>query len=475
MERVTLKRCKLVNFESHADSEIEFSNGFNAIVGPSCSGKTSLSRALRAVTVPKSFSQGWVREGYPFCTIRWESNLGWLEAKKGEGINEFSYFINNETPKAVDMKAPGEKAFEIAKKILGVDSIRIETVGDKKKTNSRIDINLMKQNDPEGLLDESGKNKLFLFDSLCGIMDSEDIRDGIKSKLGELKKNSTELLSQLSQIKSGGIEQKKVNDAREEYNSLADDFDSISAHKQILIEIIDTFSIMEGKRSEIQVLDNSLLKDYWLPDGGIVNLFRANRKKWVEELGLDEGLIKSWKNVQGLVETTGGELEKISTINVEQIDSFKQMKEKLFHVEQFINARLSQETIELKIDSLGSTVDAGSVKDLLQRKDLVDSWVSIEGQLAGLQRSLEGLAVVCDTSRVRELLTLLEAGRVLYKSKVDMQGAVSRLTIDLRDEDFQIEKLNKQKKDLLSQIDCCPVTGRAITNICSLWDMKEEK
>jgi DNA repair exonuclease SbcCD ATPase subunit len=472
MERVRIKKIILHNFESWSDGEIPFSEGFNAIVGASCSGKSSILRAIRAVTTPRAFCQGWVREGYPFCTIRIETTVGWLEAEKGEGINKFNYFIDGETPDVVKMKAPAGKEFDIAKRILGVDTIRIETVGDKKKNNSKVDVNLMRQSEPLGLLAESGKNKAFLFDTICGIEDSEGVRDGLKTKLGELKKKQDELISSLSQVKLGGIPEKKVQDAREEYNALADSFDDIDCMRKTLIEIMDTFSISDVKRSEIQVLDNSLLKDYWLPDGGIIDLFRINSKKWVEALDLIESSLKSWESTSKMVQSTDLTIQGIKTIPLGDITEKKYLVEQLFHVEQFVTARVAQETIELKIDSLGAIVETSATKELLHKKNVIDEWVSVEGQLTGLQRSLEGLAVVCDTSKVRELLTLLEDGRVLYKSKVCLEGAVSKATIDLRDEDYQIGFLNQQKKDLLSKIDVCPVTGRAIGEVCSVFEMK---
>jgi chromosome segregation ATPase len=44
-----LKSLRIINFESHKDTTINFTDGFNVIIGQSDGGKSSIIRAIAAV------------------------------------------------------------------------------------------------------------------------------------------------------------------------------------------------------------------------------------------------------------------------------------------------------------------------------------------------------------------------------------------------------------------------------------------
>jgi DNA repair exonuclease SbcCD ATPase subunit len=474
MDRIVVKRCRLQNFEGYVDGEIEFSEGFSAIVGPSCSGKTSISRALRAVCIPKSFSQGWVREGQPFCLIRWESNIGWLEAKKGEGINEFEYEIFGDSKGVVKMKSPGETAFEIAKKILGVESIRIESVGDKKKVGSRVDVNMMKQSSPEGLLGETGKNKQAIFDTLCGISDSEDIREGIKVTLRDKKKTNDELVSQLSQIRAGGIPEKKVQEEREAYNDLADSFDDITSQKQTFIEIMSSFSIITEKTKEVETIGNSLQKDYKLPVGGVIDLFRTNTKKWMEELTLIQRLLNECQWASVVVASTTDDIEKLKAIPKSKLHVEALKANQLFYVEQFLAVQSALSKVETDIEKLGKPIDIEGLKKVISKKKILDQWMELDKLLSDAKVAIDKLAVGCSPAKAKELNGLVESAREVYKRWSAVSVAVGDNEKSISKLDDEIMGLVDKKKGLLDGIDTCPITGKIITEFCSVWQLKQE-
>jgi DNA repair protein SbcC/Rad50 len=60
---VTIKSIHLVNFQSHADTHIDFSPGVNVIIGPSRNGKTSILRALRWVAENRPSGEAFKRHG----------------------------------------------------------------------------------------------------------------------------------------------------------------------------------------------------------------------------------------------------------------------------------------------------------------------------------------------------------------------------------------------------------------------------
>lgn len=83
-----IKKMILKNFESHENSEIEFSDGLNLIIGQSNQGKSSIVRAL-AVVVANRFDKESVRTGKDFCSITVMTEKGSVTAERGEDTNHW--------------------------------------------------------------------------------------------------------------------------------------------------------------------------------------------------------------------------------------------------------------------------------------------------------------------------------------------------------------------------------------------------
>ncbi len=83
-----IRKVILKNFESHENSEIEFTGGFNLIVGQSNQGKSSIVRAI-ALAVANRFTKESVRTGAEFCTVRIETDRGFVQVERGEKVNRW--------------------------------------------------------------------------------------------------------------------------------------------------------------------------------------------------------------------------------------------------------------------------------------------------------------------------------------------------------------------------------------------------
>ena len=83
-----IKKMIIKNFESHENSEIEFSDGLNLIIGQSNQGKSSIVRAL-AVVVANRFDKESVRTGKDFCSITVMTEKGSVTAERGEDTNHW--------------------------------------------------------------------------------------------------------------------------------------------------------------------------------------------------------------------------------------------------------------------------------------------------------------------------------------------------------------------------------------------------
>ena len=83
-----IRKVTLKNFESHESSEIDFTEGLNLIIGQSNQGKSSIVRAI-AMVVANRFTIESVRTGTEFCTVRIDTDKGFVQAERGESRNHW--------------------------------------------------------------------------------------------------------------------------------------------------------------------------------------------------------------------------------------------------------------------------------------------------------------------------------------------------------------------------------------------------
>ena len=115
-----IKSIQLSNFQSHKDSQLEFSDGVNVIVGRSDSGKTAKLRALNWIVSNRpsgdAFRSSW--GGDTIVSIDLED--GQIIARKKSSKDNF-YRLNGHTFKAFGQDVPEE-----IRKILNLESINTQ-------------------------------------------------------------------------------------------------------------------------------------------------------------------------------------------------------------------------------------------------------------------------------------------------------------------------------------------------------------
>jgi len=89
-----LKKIILKNFQSHEDSEINFNNGFNCIIGPNNSGKSSLIRALSFIFEGR-FNKSWIRTGTNQTLVEVILDNLSIKREKGDRLNKVKIVDDN--------------------------------------------------------------------------------------------------------------------------------------------------------------------------------------------------------------------------------------------------------------------------------------------------------------------------------------------------------------------------------------------
>ena len=153
-----IKKLKLVNFQSHKDTEIDFVNGFNCIVGSSRSGKSSIVRALNFMFFDE-WSNTYVRNGadYAAVSILLDNDV-YVERRKGS-VNEIIVKQPDGTSKVFStfgIDAPPE-----VKTLLAVHPVAIDA-------DYTVNINVADQDSPLFLLPASAPAKTKFLNRLTG-------------------------------------------------------------------------------------------------------------------------------------------------------------------------------------------------------------------------------------------------------------------------------------------------------------------
>lgn len=251
-----LKKVRLRNFESHEDSEIEFTNGFNLLVGESNSGKTSIIRALDLVC-SNSFNKDSVRNGHRYCEVYLENDIGWVECRRGEGINEWRCFDGSEIK---EFKAIGAGVPEEVGKILGLGERRLGGIKEKP--------NFMFQLEKHYLLSEVDGKKATsnlvarLMDNAIGLGGMEDLIKNLASDLSKAKKALTKKQEEIDLVKAEMIDDSlfsRIKGVVDQSRSLFEEVGSVKRD----YEVADSF-VREYKHylELLKETEKSSLKDF---------------------------------------------------------------------------------------------------------------------------------------------------------------------------------------------------------------------
>jgi hypothetical protein len=145
---------------------------------------------------------------------------------------------------------------------------------------------------------------------------------------------------------------------------------------------------------------------------------------------------------------------------------------KMFHVEQYLGVKSALSKVEADIEKLGKPVDIEALKVGIAQKKILDQWMELDKLLSDAKVAIEKLAVGCSPAKAKELNGLVESAREVYKRWSAVSVAVGDNEKSISKLDDEINGLVDKKKGLLDGIDTCPITGKIIGEVCSVFEMK---
>ena len=214
-----LKKLHIVNFQSHKDTTIEFSNGFNVFEGQSDGGKSAIIRAIAAVCYNK-WTNDSVRIGEKETIIELTTEKGYVKLIKNPKEKINSYTCKKfETNQDFYYQAIGTSVPQIVYEITGMKQLNI---GD-----SITDIpNIMFQLEKHYMLAQvSGKSCTSnliarIFDKVIGLGGMQELINSISSSMINDKKQVTKNMSQIDDLKLQMVDQNQLIEKQNKLNEI---------------------------------------------------------------------------------------------------------------------------------------------------------------------------------------------------------------------------------------------------------------
>jgi len=282
-----LNKVSISNFQSHKESELEFTDGVNVIIGPSDAGKSAIFRAIYWVITNRplgdSFRSYW--GGDTRVDLHFDDVI--ISRLKGDSDNQ--YIITNESP--LVLKAFGTDTPEEVVKLLSLD-----------------DINIQSQIDPPFLLANTPGEVAQLLNKAASIDDIDKAMSNLKSYYNETKRSKTYLEKQIIDIQ----EELQQYDNLPELEKLVDLFEHMVREAEMYIgqydrlsELVDRIYSVQNELSKFKDVDNylSLLKE------ALTSLEELNyikgRVKQISDLvtkikNIETSIIKTEKTIEQL-------------------------------------------------------------------------------------------------------------------------------------------------------------------------------
>jgi len=441
-----LERLHIQNFQSHANSELEFSKGLNVIIGESDQGKSSIIRALRFCLFNRPLGTGFLshfKKKKETTEVALHFTEGNITRIRGNNRNE--YVVDGKKLEALKFDVPEEVGL-----LSGIS-----------------DINFQVQGDPHFLLSDTPGVRAKLTNALVGLSVIDVSVGKIKSEILKTTERKKALIASVSKIESSleqlheidvftsiisGVEmlikdrdrmgegRQKIKLLKDTLSPLVDNLDRVSG----IIAVKGTFdSIYETVSSVIPGLRAKLLKLKHLSaqlltlsetarllttvsdNGEVVDRIKSNN---VEKQTLENKLLKL-KHLSAQLLTLSETARLLSTVsdNGEAVDRIK-------------SNNVEKQTLENKLYRL--TAAHAVLKNLSHNNE----------KFGGIMAGTEILTFLETSTRgVRDLRTGLQALKHLRTSYIEKNSQLSA-----------IKETLKQKVTELNSIDICPTCGQRV-------------
>ena len=191
---IKIEYIEILNFQSHANTKLDFDEGVNVIIGPSDSGKTAVIRALKWIFFNEPSGTDIIKKGEDSAKVTLKLNTGFKIIRGRRKSKNYYEIISpeNETQRFEGF------GLNVPQEIIDLTGINKIDLGNMKKS-----LNIAEQLESPFLITESPSIKANALGKLAGV-------DIIDKALGNLSKDIYEINSDRKSIEKEIKDQKDI-------------------------------------------------------------------------------------------------------------------------------------------------------------------------------------------------------------------------------------------------------------------------
>lgn len=248
-----IKRVILKNFQSHEDSDIQFGEGLNLIIGNSNSGKSSIIRGI-ACCVANRWDKEQVRTGCIYCYVKVQTQKGWVECKRGQGINEWKVFDGKQEK---EYKSIGNGVPDEVPQILGM--------GQRIRGQIKELPNFMFQLQKHYMLSQidgkkaTGNLVARMMDNAIGLGGMEDLIKEISVDMSKQKRKYNDLSSQISELKSELLPEQIFRYYKENIQRCKESYNVLKQERELFDKGCEDYRKYKQLYNKLEILKRNLL------------------------------------------------------------------------------------------------------------------------------------------------------------------------------------------------------------------------
>ena len=240
-----IKSLRLINFQSHKDTKIDFDEGLTVILGQTDQGKSAIIRALKWVLYNEPRGTDFIMAGCKLCRVSLEMDDGSVIIREREGQRNRYILIQNGKEEVFEGFG-NTVPLEIAR-AHGIQKIRI----DKDAASA---VNLAEQLEPPFLISESGGNRAKALGRLVGIHIIDAAQRTVLKDITNAKQNFESIQKDIESLNSQLESYKDIGELQIRISSLQDILKKLKETRAI-------FSILMKSRQELGELDSEIEKN----------------------------------------------------------------------------------------------------------------------------------------------------------------------------------------------------------------------
>ncbi|MDY3119153.1 MAG: AAA family ATPase [Peptoniphilus sp.] len=462
-----IEKIILVNFQSHAYSELSLSRGVNVIVGPSDSGKTAIMRALRWNMFNDPSGVEFVREGEKevSVTVQFQNHVE-VERRRSQSKNQ--YILRRPNEEELIFEGFGKNVPKEIEDAIGIKKVMLD---DKKS----LPLNFSDQLDGPFLLQETDAYKAQAIGRMVGVdILDETMRDTLRDKKQisirrelmekdlEETKHSLDAFSDLDQ--KIAIREKtqvilsRVAMLKEQLQSARDVQYRLKALKDTRLKtdaLLKKYAVVNKLKDSLHHLQTEI--DRYGHERMLLDFYRRN----TDSRGEVEGVLTYYKNLQALedIVTRLGEIRGIYNQVLPLVKKRQSSQEAID-----ANVSVLQETknihsidamrLEEKYRQLSSYLQwFEASRELIQRIKVGRIFLSRYEPLDSMQEKNDRITALVEKDKA--IRSLLQGQKQLIQNKKNLAFELQRFV----DEE---KKAMHAYLDSLSQAGSCPLCKQSI-------------